>query len=98
MNTVVIKAKNYITRKEVLANILENEGVCYLELVVYWDMANYENLNDMLEEFVEDGHMLMDVEYRPIHLDTKNGCLTMEATISDTTDYVGEEEKYWRDY
>jgi hypothetical protein len=87
----VIPLKSFVTREEVLKNIKDNRGTCYLYLECDWDMANYEHLNFVLDEDVDNGTYLCDVSYNPIKLD--NGSLIFEVCATDCADYITQCEE-----
>ena len=89
----VIPLKSFVTREEVLANIMENEGTCYLHLECDWERAGYDHLNYLLDENVDNGTYLCDVSYTPIELDKNNGCILFEVCAVDCVDYITQCEE-----
>lgn len=93
----VIPLKNFVNREEVLANIKSNHGVCYLHLCCDWDDADYDRLNFLIDNEVDNGQYLCDVSYNPIKLND-DGTLVFEVCASDCEDFINqckedEEEK-----
>lgn len=82
----VIPLKSFVTREEVLQNIKDNNGNCYLHLECDWDIANYEHLNFVLDEDVDNGTYLCDVSYDPIKF--YDGVLLFEVCAADCADYI----------
>ena len=77
-----------------LKNIKDNDGVCYLHLEHDWYNADHESLNNMLDNSVDNGEYLEDINYTPIKLD--NGSLVFEVCVGDCDGYINqcEEEKF----
>lgn len=90
----VIPLKNFVTRKEVLQNIKDNDGVCYLHIEHVWYNADHESLNNILDDRVDNGSYLEDLDYTPIKLDGSS--LIFEVCAGDCDGYINqcEEEKF----
>ena len=87
MKNTVIHYKPFISREEILQNIMENDGKCYLQLIIHWDGASTESLNNLLDEVVEEGYLLEDMSYTPIWLDPSQGLILFEVCVKETGYY-----------
>ena len=91
MKTVIPLTVNQITRQEILDNIEANDGCCQFEIAYDWEYSSIENLNDYLDDAVEDGHLLMDIEYTPVRI--KDGEIVFEVCVADVSEYLDEEDE-----
>lgn len=90
MKTVIpLSDRNFITRKQVLENIKQNNGVCYFQLCCDWEDCGYDRLNYLLDEEVDNGQFLCDVTYKPIKIN-KDTTLVFEVCSADTQDYIDQ--------
>lgn len=85
---IVIPLKDKVTKEEVLENIKQNDGVCYLQLECDWEGVCSDLLNDVLDETVERGWHLCDVTYTPIKI--KDGMIIFEACAADCEEFIAE--------
>jgi len=79
-----------ITREQV-KKIYENNGEFSFEMAVYWEDCNVNYMNELLDEQVEDGHLLEGIDYDPIGVD--NGEIKFLVTVEDMTGYFEEESE-----
>lgn len=89
MKTVIPYQTKQITRKQIIENIKANGDCCYFHMSYDWEYLSVENLNDNLDNDVEEGCLLMDVEYDPVGVDS--GYIIFEVCVADVSEYLNED-------
>lgn len=85
---IIINKTRGITREEIEQNIKDNDGLCYFMIETEWNRTSYAHLNNLVEDAVEDGFALGDIDYTVMGMDEAKEHILILVCCSETEDYV----------
>lgn len=75
-----------ITRKELLQNITDNKGKAYFMIKHDWYNIHASRLHDKIDEIIDDGYLLMNVNFKPMSVDGDD--IIFLVCVNDTSEFV----------
>ncbi len=76
-----------ITRKEIDSIYSECKNHVRFNIMVPWEDTSVEALNNYIEDYVEDGHLLCDISYKLVGCDVLKQEVILTVVVADMDEY-----------